>query len=398
MKPDLQPRGRRALLASLCLAGLVAGVSLAAKDKPDERSLPHSRTAGKIELVATFSGPMPTGVTVSHQGRIFVNFPRWGDPVDYTVAEVRDGKTVPYPDADLNQLRKDHQAECLVSVQSVVVDPKDRLWILDTGSIEFKPTVEGGPKLIGVDLEKNRVFKKIVFPRDVALPTTYLNDVRFDLRRGKAGMAFITDSADKGPNGIIVVDLDSGQSWRRLNDHPSTKAEKGFLPFVEGRPLMTRPPHEKPSRLAMGSDGIAIDSEGKRLYYCPLSSRRLYSVSVDALADRARSDEQVAATVQDHGDKGASDGLESDAEGRLYLSDYENNAIHRRDRDGNFETLVFDPRVLWPDTLSLASDGHLYFTANQLRRQPRFHEGKDLREKPYSLFRIAVDAKPVLLR
>jgi len=45
-------------------------------------------TLGNPEVVATFHGPMPTGVTVSHTGRIFVNFPRWGDKVDYTVAEV----------------------------------------------------------------------------------------------------------------------------------------------------------------------------------------------------------------------------------------------------------------------------------------------------------------------
>lgn len=31
---------------------------------------------------------MPTGVTVSHSGRIFVNFPQWGDDVTATVAEV----------------------------------------------------------------------------------------------------------------------------------------------------------------------------------------------------------------------------------------------------------------------------------------------------------------------
>jgi sugar lactone lactonase YvrE len=66
--------------------------------------------------------------------------------------------------------------------------------------------------------------KKILFPQNIALPTTYLNDVRFDLRRGKEGIAYITDSAQNGPNGIIVVDLASGESWRRLNDHPSTKA------------------------------------------------------------------------------------------------------------------------------------------------------------------------------
>jgi hypothetical protein len=57
-----------------------------------EPKLAEERTAGKLEVVATFDGPMPTGVTVSHKGRIFVNFPRWGDAVTYTVAEVKDGK------------------------------------------------------------------------------------------------------------------------------------------------------------------------------------------------------------------------------------------------------------------------------------------------------------------
>jgi hypothetical protein len=53
---------------------------------------------------------------------------------------------------------------------------------------------------------------------------------------------------------------------------------------------------------------------------------------------------------------------------------------------------------LWPDTLSVASDGYLYAIANQLHRQPDYHNGKDLRQKPYSLFRVAIDAKPVFLK
>jgi sugar lactone lactonase YvrE len=368
-------------------------------DNEQERTLPRARPVGHLEKVATFDGPMPTGVTVSHSGRIFVNFPRWGDPVDFTVAELKHGKPVAYPDAAINRLRKDRQADCLVSVQSVVVDPRDRLWILDTGSIAFGPTSPGGPKLVGVDLGTNRIFRKILFPRDVALKTTYLNDIRFDLRRGDAGLAFITDSADKGPNGIIVVDLASGKSWRKLHDHPSTKADKRMLPVVEGRPLLNRPPDQPPSRLTMGSDGIAISSDGKRLYYCPLISRRLYSVSVDALADRSLGEAEVARTVMDHGDKGGgADGLESDDKGRIYATNYEHNAILRRLPDGTDETVAADPRMLWPDTLSVARDGHLYFTANQLHRQARFHHGKDLRQKPYCLFRVRIDAGPVLLK
>ncbi len=350
-----------------------------------------------MELVATFDVQMPTGVTAANDGRIFVNFPRWGDPVEYTVAELKNGRAVPYPDAAINRADLQHQAETLMSVQSVVVDPTGkRVWILDTGSIAFARANFGGPKLIGIDLQQNRIFKKILFPRDVALPTTYLNDVRFDLRRGREGMAFITDSSTTGPNGIIVVDLATGKSWRRLHDHDSTKADSHFVPVVEGAVLMLRPPGQKAQPLRVGADGIAITADGKSLYYSALSSRQLYRVSVDALADQRRSDAEVAKTVEDLGEKGgASDGLESDVEGRVYISDYEHGSIHRRNADGSLETLVHDPRILWPDTLSLAANGYLYFTANQLERQAAFHNGQDLRQKPYALFRVKVDGRRI---
>lgn len=366
------------------------------------QELPTDEPLGALEPVAYFNGAMPTGVTVSHKGRIFVNFPKWGDDVSFTVAEIRKGETVAYPDESINQTNPADQAAALVSVQSVVVDPVDRLWILDTGSPLFQPTKYGGPKLVCVDLKTDQVSKKILFPQDVALPTTYLNDIRFDLRRGSEGMAFITDSAQKGPNGIIVVDLASEQSWRRLHDHPSVKPEElqTFLPIVEGRPFLEQQPDGSVKHGAsMGSDGIAINADGTRLYYCPLGSRKLYSVDTNALSDQSLKEQEVGATVIDEGDRGgASDGLESDSAGNIYSTNYEHNAILRRSPDKRWETLTHEPRLLWPDTLSLATDGYLYVTANQLHRQARFHKGKDLRRKPYSLFRIRVDAQPVLLR
>lgn len=358
-------------------------------------------SVGDLELVHTFGGAMPTGVSVSHTGRIFVNFPKWGDDVPATVVEVRDGREVPFPDAAWNSPAGDDDADAFVSVQSIVVDPADRLWVLDTGSPLFQPTQPGGPKLVRVDLDTDTVGQVITFPADVALPTTYLNDVRFDLRRGDAGLAYITDSADSGPNGIIVVDLATGASWRRLHDHPSTKAEplRTFRPVVEGRPFLERPPDGPAKPVSMGSDGIALSADGSRLYYCALASRRWYSVDTDALADRDLDDARVAATVVDEGDKGGgSDGLETDDTGALYLTSYEQNAVLRRRPDGEFETVVHDPRLLWPDTMSVAADGHLYVTANQLHRQARYQGGQDLRRKPYALFRVRIDAGPVRLR
>jgi sugar lactone lactonase YvrE len=365
--------------------------------------LPVEQPVGELEEVVRFHGAMPTGVTVSHQGRIFVNFPKWGDDVQFTVAEIRDGEPVAYPDEGINRTDPDDLAGTLVSVQSVVVDPSDRLWILDTGSPLFAPTEYGGPKLVCVDLTSNQVVKTILFPQDIALPTSYLNDVRFDLRRGTEGIAYITDSSDKGPNGIVMADLATGQSWRQLHDHPSTKAEelKDFVPVVEGRPVNRKPDGTVGAAIAMGADGIAIGADGTRLYYCPLASRRLYSVATDALADRSLDDDAVAATVAFEGDRGgAADGLETDAAGYLYATNYEHNAVLRRpaDQPGAWETVAQDPRLLWPDTLSVARDGCLYVTANQLHRQADYRQGEDQRVKPYVLFRIRIGAEPVLLR
>jgi sugar lactone lactonase YvrE len=102
--------------------------------------------------------------------------------------------------------------------------------------------------------------------------------------------------------------------------------------------------------------------------------------------------------VADLGEKGASDGLEADAQGRVYAGDYEHDGIRRRLPDGTWETIVHDPRVLWPDTLSVGPDGWLYFTVSQLERGARFHGGHDLRQRPYTLFRVKINGSPVALK
>jgi sugar lactone lactonase YvrE len=360
--------------------------------------LASDQTIGRIEPVFEFYDAMPTGVTVSAGGRIFINFPRWGDDVPFTVGEIRNGKVVAYPDAAINKFDPARPGETLGSVQSVVVDAANRLWILDTAAPSFSSPVTGGAKLVAVDLATNKVVKTIVLPPSVALSTTYLNDVRFDLRQGKAGIAYITDSAITGPGGIIVVDIDSGESWRKLNGHSSTAPDPAFSPVVEGEQLAIREKGKPPGAFCVASDGIALSDDGATLYYCPLSSRHLFSVPTALLRDRSASDDSVAKAVVDLGEKGASDGLEADDKGRIYAGDYERDSIRQRQTDGEWKTIAHDPRILWPDTLSVATDGNLYFTANQLHRQAQFHEGKDLRQKPYTLFRIKIDAGPVLLK
>ena len=356
------------------------------------------RPIGQIESVFEFYDDMPTGVSVAADGRIFINFPRWGDNVPFTVGEIRNGKVVAYPDAAINTFDPKRPGETLGSVQSIVVDGANRLWILDTAAPKFSTPVAGGAKLVAVDLSTNKVVKTIVLSADTVLPTTYINDVRFDLRKGKAGMAFITDSSVSGPGAIIVVDLATGDSWRKLSGDPSTSPDPAFIPVVEGERLAVREKGKAPAPFNVASDGIALSADGETLYFCPLSSRHLYSVPTALLLDRSASKDAVAKAVIDLGEKGSSDGLESDDKGRVYAGDYERNSIRQRQSNGEWVTIAHDSRILWPDTLSVASDGYLYFTSNQLHRQAQFHEGKDLRVKPYSLFRIKIDAGPVVLK
>ncbi|WP_222843900.1 hypothetical protein [Cellulosimicrobium sp. CUA-896] len=58
--------------------------------------------------------------------------------------------------------------------------------------------------------------------------------------------------------------------------------------------------------------------------------------------------------------------------------------------------MLHGPDLLWPDTLSLAADGYLYVSVNQLPRTPLFN-GADDRVPPYLIVRTPVGARPVRL-
>lgn len=359
---------------------------------------PADRPFGKLEQVHAFYDAMPTGVTVTETGRIFVNFPRWGDEVPFTVGEIRNGKVVAYPNAAINQETPNDPSDGLISVQSVVADGQGRVWLLDTAAPGFAEPKPKGAKLVAVDLASNQVVKRLVFPDDVILPSTYVNDMRFDFRSGSQGTVYLTDSSLRGPGAIIVMDIASGRAMRRLSGAPATSVDPSFVPVVEGLPVTVEAADRKRKPLGVASDGIALSADGKTLYFTPLSSRHLYSISTLLLRDPNVSEQQLAAAVQDLGEKGASDGLEADAAGAIYAGDYEHNSIRKRLPDGQWQTLVHDPRLLWPDTLSIGPDGYLYFTANQLHRQAAFRFGQDQRQKPYSLMRLKIDAAPAPTR
>ena len=349
----------------------------------------------KLEPVALFDGPaMPVGVAVSMSGRTFIGVPRWGDPVKNCVNELKDGKLVAFPDEATNAFDaadpkhydpKDH----FVSPQALVFDDTDRLWVLDPGSFNFGPNLLGGPKLWAYDINTGKAVKKIAFPTDVAMKMTALNDVRFDLKRGTEGTAYITDS---GVGGIIVVDLATGNSWRHLDGHPSVMPTLGLRPTTEGQPFLMRKKSGEIDGPDFRSDGIALSPDGRTLYYQSVVSRDLYSVPTDLLADAKTDEMKIAAAVKIVATKpSGSDGILCDpTSGKVFTTEFEDNAIRSIDPQTGTATVVTqDERLLWPDTLAYR-DGYLYVTSNQLARQPNYHFGQEMRQPPFALFRIKV--------
>ena len=356
------------------------------------------RQGPPLELVHAFYGHMPVGVAVNSKGRLFVSYPRWEDPVPYSIAEIKGGRELPYPNRFLNATPIPYDDRRFVGVQGLAVDARDRLWVLDTGTFNLGPILsQNAPKLIGIDTTTDRVVKTIHFPASVALRHSYLNDLRIDLRYGQDGVAYITDSGAQSGAGLIVVDLGSGRSWRKLTGDATVLPAPQFLSFPDGKALFRRPPHGPASHIGFAADSIAISPRGDFLYYAPTASRRLYAVPTAALRDEGLSDAEVRRQVKDLGEKGVSDGMSEDTAGRIYTTNHELNAIFRRLPDGDYQTVVRDPRLIWPDTLAIHG-GYLYILNDQLDRQGKYHHGHDQRVKPYSLLRVKLDAEPVLLK
>jgi hypothetical protein len=240
----------------------------------------------ELEVVHLYFDQFPTGIAVSREGRKFSNYPGALDPNNtyrgevpkYTIAELFPNNTErAWPSAEINQPPGGainyttypptgaNYPDYLIGSQSIVIDSLDRAWILDTGRVAtpngtLVAASYGGPKLIGVDLSTNTIFKTILFPPTVAYPDSYLNDVRFDLRSdlsgtGGEGIAYITDSSTEGRNGIVMADLCTGESWRHLDGNSAVRPEKQHVEYLWGEVIYAAQPGLPFTYLNFGSDG-----------------------------------------------------------------------------------------------------------------------------------------------
>jgi sugar lactone lactonase YvrE len=356
----------------------------------DPRSGASANVSVRPEVVAEFAEHWPSGIAPARDGRLFLSFPRLDAvPAPINLGELIDGQLVPYPDELVNAIDPADTQHRFVNVHGIALGPRGRLLALDTGARSLDGCDPAAAKLYVIDLERNAIVHGIGFAHGVCRPTSYLNDLVIDYARGKAGYAYISDSGTQGPNGIVVVDLDSGMSWRRLSGHAGVRArpDPGFAIATESGPIHT----------TAGIDGIALSPDGRTLWWTPLASYDLYSIDTDILTAPHPSPEMIERHIVRYDVRDfASDGLDCDREGRVYLTDVTRGTLQRYiPAERRYETLLHGEKYfMWPDAVKLGPDRIVYVTDSQIDRAPVHHGGEDLRTPPYRLYRAAIDADP----
>ena len=285
-----------------------------------------------------------TGIAVSQEGRIFVNYPTWQVPSPFKVAEVINGKEVAYPSEDVNKL-----FNC---VQSVVVDKLNRLWVLDPANPQFRGVVEGSPKLYQIDLQSDEIVKTYNFSDSVYTSTCYFNDVRVDT---KDEVAYITDSKD---GGIIVLDLKSGSSWRALdNSCPAVMANLDGVDFKStGK-----------SKGITHSDGIELSADANMLYFTALTGDILYQIPTSVLRNITLTSAERCQKVSVLNDKNTpTDGMVLH-NNKLYMADLPDEGIWYYDfATGKGQNIDFGTAIRWADSFATDKEGYVYFTTSQI--------------------------------
>ena len=360
---------RPVLLLAVGLTAL-AGCALTLRgDRLEDRSTPPLLDAGEaLETVAALAKP-PGNIAVSDSGRIFISLHPEGRP-ETKIAELKSGRLAPYPD-------EASQQDLFDTPLALRIDRQGRLWVLDYARHGL-----GDARLVAIDLDTNRVTVDYVFPPEVAGLGSMLNDFQVD---AGGETIYISDTSIwRQKQALVVYNIRTGRARRVLEGHPSVM-NGPYAVHIKGRP------HKLLGlfKLRFGVDGLALSRDGRWLYYAPLNAGQLYRIAADTLNDESLTPEEVAAGVEPLGAVSFTDGMTTDDQGRIYLSDMENGAIHRMAADGRLQTLLKDPgRLRWPDGFSFGPDGWLYVTDSALQNVILKTAGTIRASGPYQVYRF----------
>ncbi|WP_053141007.1 SMP-30/gluconolactonase/LRE family protein [Erwinia billingiae] len=351
-------------LAAICLASPV---------------LAFAKSATKPALQRFAQSPwLSNGIAVATDGSCFLNFPRFqGHLKSPALARITEKGPVAFPGNQWNRWQPgDDGVNTLVNVNACHIFGDNLLWVVDQGAAEGEKPGPGAAKLIAFDRTSGEVKKLIRFDKTSLPEGGAPNDLRIH-----GSLIYVTDS---GLGGIIIHDLASGKTVRRLSAStllrkPENAIQRGF----KGRVLQDAS-GKKP---AVHSDVIEVTADGEWLYYATPTGP-LYRIRTALLRDAALSDAMLEKQLEKVADIPSIGGSAIDAAGNLYLSNVEKRSIDRLTPEGVRETLIQDDRLITPDALVIDKSGWMYIPAPQIEAIGTNNHGKDETHAPWYVYRF----------
>ena len=323
-----------------------------------------------MELISVVSSGnvMMTNAAVSPSGRLFANFPRWTEVPTPSVGEATaDGGFTPFPGGAWNEWRPGQPPqERFVCTHGLHADRDDNLWAIDDASPHHGAMVEGGAKLVKIDLATNRVSRIYFLGKDLAPTGAVLSHMRVDAR-----FLYVTDA---GLGAIVVIDRESGRGHRVLEGEPCSRADRSITPMIHGKPLV----HPDGKAPVIHLSHLELSPDGRWMYFTPLFGPMLRGVETKYLHDPRLTNKDIAAHVEDVVRIPPVTGITADAAGTLYFSALTEDGVLAMGPDRTLRTVIRDDRISGPNEGSIGPDGFYYFPNSQAPRVNR----------PYEVFKI----------
>lgn len=329
----------------------------------------------KLERVAQSMDSNWNAIALKGDGTIFAAGPRWSGIKGAQLTKIdKNGGKSPYPDQEWNAWKTGAKTENAFININAIRNIDNQLWVVDTGAPDFGGTpIPGGAKLVVISLETDKVEKIYFFNSSIAGEGSYVDDLRI-----LGNYAYLTDA---GWPGLIVLNLETAQSRRVLNNDVSTIASDRPI-IVDGEPVLA----PNGELLKVNADPLELSPDGKWLYYGPLNGP-MYRVPTASLNDASLSDEDLKKQVEFWFDMPPSGGVAITDDGTFYFSDLAKNALMKRTPDGRIEMVVQDKRLHWVDAPVIDADNVIWMPIPQIERVSLFQKGENKTQWPVEVLK-----------
>lgn len=321
---------------------------------------------------------MANQVALTSKNVLFLGCPRY-TPNETTPSLARrdsTGAMVLFPGNGWNDWKPgDDGRDAFVYLNSVHVFADDTIWCVDQGSLpadafteELSVPKPGAQKIVQLDADTGAILNVVRFD-DAILPAgAKMNDLRFH-----GSKMYVTDS---GLGAIIVHDMESSRTLRRLSGHQFTmaiekKIELAIQPNSQAKPF--RPPN---------ADMIEISEDGEWLFWAAPTGP-LYKIETRLLNDDTLTDEDLAMQVQKVTDIEFSSGCAMDSLGNLYFCETKTGRITLLTPAGRKATLLSDPAFVRPDGAFISADRKFYVPL-----KPKAPDGT--KDTPFAIYSMSL--------